>query len=65
MQIKFPKIVISDDYREFSYIKRMLEKFGVFVNYKEIDQNKVTYAAIFYIEVDDNYDHAINEFNRE
>lgn len=61
----FPKIVISDDYHEFSYIQKMFAKFGVTVSYKELDTNKVSHAAIFYVQFDSACQRLIDQFNGE
>lgn len=65
----FPKIVISDDYHEFSYIQKMFAKFGVTVSYKEIDTDKVnamafmgSHAAIFYTRFDEACQRLIDQF---
>lgn len=49
LPVILPKIVIADDYHEFSAIQRMFAKFGVKVNYRELDTEKAGYAAIFYV----------------
>lgn len=59
----FPKIVISDDYHEFSYIQKMFAKFGVTVSYKELVTDKVSHAAIFYVgQFDDACQQLIDQF---
>lgn len=63
--VNLPKIITAEDYHEFPATQRTLAKFGIDVNFREIDTDKVTYAAIFFLgNFDEHCQELINQFNK-